>query len=196
MRTILSLTVWLMFGALHCAAQHWMTLDKRVTITKPDPAVFREVEPPPPPFSVLWVNDDESIKLGVLSMDAPPNAKVNFSAMKEGMQSEAPGAQVDGTEVNKSNHSIYTLTATAKEYVLKQKIYIEKGKAHKVMAMATADANPQAANDFINSVGFNPPEAPKLDTQQVSKYAGSGGVLILIIIAVRRLTRRKSEPST
>lgn len=181
-----------------CSAETWTSPDLRVAVEVPDATAFRKVEPAPKPFLVLWMANDESVKLGVIELAVPPGARANRGEMVKGFGEEVGGTAKELPLTTRTGQAIWNMSAETPTHELLQSIFNDKQKLYKVMAVINKGADKSAAQKFIDSFNVNPPTRPdvmppqSIDTQQISKIAGGVGALVLIGLLVYRATRKKS----
>lgn len=196
------------------SASEWTTADGRVSVAVPQPERFAQAEPTPP-FAVIWVSHDGSVRLGVLTMTIPKGVKLVKASLEEGLVQEVNGELIDSSVDNLSGHQVYRMTARGKAsedalYVSQAVVGVE-GTAYKAMAISTG-SEPGADTDitrFLTSFRIlipaeqnarNPtPQnstGSELDTHELSKTLGGIGLLTLIVaILVLWVRRRQSTRS-
>ena len=192
----LALVACLSFS-VYCSADTWISPDLRANVEVPDPSAFRKVEPAPKPFVALWINQDESVKLGVIEMPIPPGVSVRDAELVKGFGEELGVQAQELPMVTVRGVVIYRMAAQTATHELLQSVHASKDKLYKVLTVTQNGADKAAAQKFIDSFVINPPTRPdvmppkSIDTQQLSKTLGGAGLILLIVVFAFRATRRK-----
>src|SRR5258708_20676633 len=92
-------------------AQTWISPDGCLSVSPPEVAKFLEVPMPPPPFVVLWMSDDETMRFGILKTEIPSNIKLIQSATEEGLANEIGGKVTRLPSKTLSGHEVWNMSA-------------------------------------------------------------------------------------
>ena len=194
----LAIVAYLSFSVV-CSADTWISPDLRANVEAPDPSAFRKVEPAPKPFVALWMNQDESVKLGVIEMPIPPGVSVSRTDMVKGFGEELGVQAQELPMITVRGVIIDRMVAQTATHELLQSVHASTDKLYKVLAVTQNGADKAAAQKFIDSFVINPPTRPDfmppkpIDTQQISKTVGGAGLILLIVLlAVRSMRRKKA----
>lgn len=203
------------------SAGEWTTSDGVVTVAVPNESRFilGEVEPP---LSVVWVTDDETVKLGVAETPFPKNATLVKSAVEEGLAEELGGEIVASSTSQVDGHEVFTMTAHTHspgvDLYITQSVFAFDGKAYKLMAVGLGQdirTDPDVA-EFLGSLKL-PPAAPRETSDATASRSGPangeeseisqadlwsrriGGISVLVLLGcvaallVRYFARRRSR---
>lgn len=182
---------------VYSSADTWISPDLRANVETPDASVFRKVEPAPKPFVALWINQDESVKLGVIEMPIPSGVTVSRTDMVKGFGEEVGVQAQELPSITVRGVNMDRMAAQTATHELLQSVHASQDKLYKVLAVTQNGADKAAAQKFIDSFVINPPPRPDfmppkpIDTHQISKTLGGAGLLLLIVLLVVRSMRRK-----
>jgi hypothetical protein len=91
------------------AGEDWTSPDGAISVSPPDAARFVRLDDPPSPFLALWVSQDESLRLGVMKMGAPPQGKLNRAALKRAWRRSHGGSHRH--QRSTEGHELWLMTA-------------------------------------------------------------------------------------
>lgn len=189
----------------------WTSPDGRVTVTEPDPAEFRQVDDPPPPFLVLWISSDEMLRLGVMKAANPSPGKLVRKATEEGLAREVGGTITASSTAVNSGQELWLMTAEGSfqgmGIRLTQAIVPDEEEVYKVMSAKVGDdlGDDEATAAFMDSIQLapsqpNPPrnaphdagqqESDRWDSHNLSEAIGGGAALLLIVAVLWLVVRR------
>lgn len=146
------------------AVEKWTSADGFFSVEVPDATEFHQVENPPEPFVVLWINNTESCKLGVLSIAHPSGKPLSQASVESGLAEEI-GAPVERLPTKKfGNKSLWTMVAKKDDNVsLYQSLTIVPGKIYKSMGLATDAKMAETAFKFVDTTTVDDPIKKKVD---------------------------------
>ena len=182
MRFLICLQATVVLGiasALTCslpAAEKWTSADGYLSVEIPDNTEFRQVENPPEPFIVLWVNKAESCKLGVMSIANANGTPLSQKSVESGLAEEIGGV-VERLPTKKFGHkSLWAMVAKKDDNLsLSQTVTVVPGKIYKSMGLATDSKMADVAFKFIDTTSVSDPVKDKVDAmrEQVRQAANS-----------------------
>lgn len=146
------------------AAEKWTSADGYLSVEIPDGTEFRQVENPPQPFIVLWVNQTESCKLGVMSIAYANGTPLSQNSVESGLAEEIGGV-VERLPTKKFGHkSLWAMVAKKDDGLsLYQTVTVVPGKIYKSMGLATDSKMADVAFQFIDTTAVNDPVKEKID---------------------------------
>src|SRR5262245_8075048 len=136
----LNAVVVLLLAAGAARAEEWKTPDGVIAVTVPDPTRFVQADHGPDVL-VVWQSRDESLRMLVGEMPAPPNAGLKQSGLEQGLMKEVNRRLRNGKLVSSSvevrdGHEVFTMTAQGEgngtTVYFTQVIVARGGKAYKV----------------------------------------------------------------
>ena len=192
-------------------AADWTSPDGVVAVTVPAPERFTPIEPAPEPFLVLWMSEDESVRLCVLRTPIPARAKLNRKEVEASFTNEFGGTLTASSSSIQNGHEVLFMTATGAlqgvPALMSQAVLRHEDFGYKVMAARMGDtAGDPAMDAFVKSVRVakpgsgepfetgNRPRRP-IDLNDISGKIGAAGVLLIVVVVALQLSRRgkKSE---
>jgi hypothetical protein len=180
-------------------------------VTVPDASRFVQLETTPP-LAVVWVSQDETIKLGVSIIQLPRRMELIQASVEEGMAEEMHGRIVESSKSQLDGHQVFTMTATGdvagSSVHITQSVVAIGDKVYKAMAIGIGkDTRTLSdARDFIGSFKIlasaekTPPTAKKVRQAEnesmvdlLSEKIGGISLLLLLSCAVVALWSRFSK---
>lgn len=209
---LLSATLFVLAFPALGKSQTWTSPDGFLMVTPPDAGEFQMVPSPPSPFIGLWVSNDESMRLGVLKLQVPPNTELNQTAAEEGLAEQVGGEVIRLPTKQLSGHEAWIMRAKGPSAEITQAMIRNGIALYKLMAVSVGDkADAYAVGHFIDSLSIVQPSSengelvkhvapqPTQDRSEddslhnLSKAIGGGSALLGIGVLVFLLTRGKKK---
>lgn len=182
-------------------AEEWTSPDGAVAVAVPSADGFVRMDDPPDPFLVLWVSNDDTLNLGVSRTEVPPGVVIDRASVEEGFAEETHGTVTNSSTAVKNAQEVWIMTADGTAHgaslEITQAITQIGTCVYKAMAasVGTKTVDHASVDAFVNSFEIKqaspvakptpvphaePKSETEIDTHNLSKWIGGGGMLLLI----------------
>lgn len=165
-------TLLLILG-IASVSKAWTSPDGAISVVIPGDGSLIEVPNPPAPAMAIWEGTQEQVRILVLTVDHPANARLDRAGLEEGTLNESKGTLISSTAHDLRGVPIYVISAKGtidgQQLYLMQTIAAFNGKVYKLMVAGPSDVTQSAMVRSVFSsfdiVAPNPlpPSAPKTD---------------------------------
>lgn len=205
-------------------AETWTSPDGVLSVSRPDPARFGEIEAQTP-LLAIWISDE--MTLGVVASPFPRGGRLVRDAVEKGFAEEINGEITQSDVVTVNGHTVLSMTARGsipggEEVFVTQRAFAVNGTAYKLMAtchqaelldhedlqsflgslVIHQEADPEALSGGGNGQGAAGPEddAEVSVADRWSRRIGGISALVLLVVGaglvVRKLARRQPPAQT
>jgi hypothetical protein len=152
-------------GTTIVLGDEWTSPDGVIAVTVPDSARFQRLNDLPESFLVLWVSNDQMVRLGVARLAVPAHTKLVRSAVEERFVQGIHGKLTASTSRLVDDHELWIMRAIGDiqgaSVHATHAIAQHDDNAYNIVAISVGDApaDEAASEAFLNSVRILLPES-------------------------------------
>jgi hypothetical protein len=179
----------------HAFASDWVSVDRAVSVSSPDPARFTQTVKQP--NAAAWASRDNSMLLAIVAVQIPKGTKLYRNDLDEGFAKGLHGTLIDSSTIDLDGHTLCKMTAygemighrgTASQWIVVVNNTVYKLLVHsnqrdsrddpdgcaflQSLRISSSDANQYYIQNTTQTASLGLPALPSESAQRFGYYLG------------------------